>query len=702
MRKVTLKRVKLLNFKSYLDEMVELTGAPGLLYLGGSNQKDLDLGSNGAGKSTLWDAIRWCWYGSIGKKSTISSLVTWGQEKTDVTTFLEVDGVEYSISRSGPPVKSYINGQQVEQLEIDRLLGLSRARFEASVIFGQAQPLFSDRSIPERGELLDEVLGLGIWQNAADAASQKSIELEKAISEEQKELRYIEGQLTALPSKDQIEFRINEWEKSRDAAVESLLKTAQQWELTHEARLSELRAICANWKVQQEARIAELKQQEQKQKDAWLDEVDRISQEVEQETAQLRNPSEANELRAQAQEHADEACKIQGEITTLQNENASTLQELGAKAAEKKALESGKTWWLVDREICPTCLQKVDSRFREEKLKETEAALRKIDQDIEVLKMAEHSRQNLLAVKRAEHKKETEQAVETYSRIQWEEKKQADQQRRIDSLKSRALSILEQVEAPKNEWTVRAAILQNEQNPNLLLLTNLEKETNPNLPVIEAKKLEANPHRAELVRVLAQALALEAQWETKNAEVTKMMDYKASVDYWKHGFKNIRLFFTEKVLAALQIEVGNAISTLGLQGWKVQLSTETETKSGTLKLGVQIQVASPSSNGFVLWESWSGGETQRLRLAIAMGLASLILRASGVVYSFETWDEPSAWLSVEGIEDLLTVLDYRAQALQKRLWLVDHNALTYSGFSEMWQVTKNDSGSHLQKLTSEG
>lgn len=174
---------------------------------------------------------------------------------------------------------------------------------------------------------------------------------------------------------------------------------------------------------------------------------------------------------------------------------------------------------------------------------------------------------------------------------------------------------------------------------------------------------------------------------------------KTAGEYWNHAFKRIRLSLIRNVLASLSVEVNSALSSLGLEGWSITFVNESETKSGTIKLGVQIIVRSPNSTG--VWEGWSGGESQRLRIAIAMGLASMIQRMAGIKYNMEVWDEPSAWLSAEGIEDLLVAFSHRAESQGRQVWVVDHRALTYSGFKEIWSVVKGENGSHIEKVSEE-
>lgn len=165
--------------------------------------------------------------------------------------------------------------------------------------------------------------------------------------------------------------------------------------------------------------------------------------------------------------------------------------------------------------------------------------------------------------------------------------------------------------------------------------------------------------------------------------------------YWKSAFKQVRLFQMKRVLQHLELEIEAAMNSLGLHGWKIELSTETENRSGTFKQGVQIQVRSPKASA--PWESWSGGESQRLTLAIAKGFANMIKRMSGVTYTFEFWDEPSAWLSVEGIEDMIGTLRDRAEQERISLWLVDHRSLG-AAFDETWVVRKNGEGSYVEMV----
>lgn len=208
----------------------------------------------------------------------------------------------------------------------------------------------------------------------------------------------------------------------------------------------------------------------------------------------------------------------------------------------------------------------------------------------------------------------------------------------------------------------------------------------------------ANPHSALIIGQSREAERLKILYKKTQGEARVKRANAQRAEFWKSAFKRIRLMLIQRALTQMEVETESAASALGLPGWKIKFTTETETKSGTTKQGVQVQVFSPLHDG--PWEAWSGGEAQRIRLAISMGIAALIQRMAGVSWTLEVFDEPTTFLSEVGKEDLLDCLQWRAQSNGKVLWIVDHHALQHSGFAEVWQVTKTREGSRMKMIAS--
>jgi len=62
----------------------------------------------------------------------------------------------------------------------------------------------------------------------------------------------------------------------------------------------------------------------------------------------------------------------------------------------------------------------------------------------------------------------------------------------------------------------------------------------------------------------------------------------------------------------------------------------------------------------------------------------------------EVWDEPTAHLSVQGVEDLLDFMYDRAHNDGKQLWLVDHRSLDAGYFDGGVTVAKTEFGSTIE------
>ena len=203
----------------------------------------------------------------------------------------------------------------------------------------------------------------------------------------------------------------------------------------------------------------------------------------------------------------------------------------------------------------------------------------------------------------------------------------------------------------------------------------------------------------ELQRMLEQhditRISIEAAIVAAKQDITANSELLELANYWKQAFKKVKLFVIARLMVQLEVETANAASQLGLEGWDIQFVIESENKSGGLKQGVQV-IVSNADGSKAAASLLSGGENQRIRLAVEMGLSSLIQRLSGAQYGFEIWDEPSSYLSDEGVEDLLDCLRYKAMAEQKAIWLTEHRTPAYN-FTNVWTVIKDASGSQVIK-----
>jgi DNA repair exonuclease SbcCD ATPase subunit len=692
MKTIKPQRVTIKNFRSFSSETVVFPDTNGLKLLSGNNKVDLRLGANGAGKSSFWDAVCWCVTGTSIKGARTSSVISWGQETTEVEFHVFIDETLYKVKRYGPPMKVEINDVIVTQNEVDQLFCLSKLRFLNSVIFGQGVELFPDKDTSERGALLDEVLSLSVWQKATEAASSKQSSLEKVLEQKKTARAFTNGSLNSLATEETLSADIQTWNLERDLRLASLDKQSRDWadEKVRQVTLLESQAI--NWLGKQQEQIIHLTESIAEWKQSKMTEAEDKLQQIEDLETRLA-PLEfeyENFVSNPLQGHIQQMQLLVKEFEKINKEQTAILYKTTYDIA---SCDTAASLWT--QETCPTCFQKIE---HDKKKHELECVGK-------IKKTLEDTRDKAQAVVEVKSKEIIDFNLQIQGCIvtnsQHNGKKQI-LEKEVKSLKDQIRQIEKDASAlvrahDNDPYIKQLAVLENENNPFTKQIVDVKNKKDPYAIQMAAVSIEENPFIKKLERVKEERSRLLTLLVAQETEYKLIESQVIAAEYWKHGFKRIRLYFVQQVLAVLQLEIQSAISALGLTGWSVALATETETKSATIKLGVQIHISSPTAQG--TWDVWSGGETQRLRLAIAMGLASLIHRAAGVRFTFEVWDEPSSWLSSEGIEDLLQSLQYRAEANDKQIWIVDHRALAFSGFKEIWTVVKETTGSKIYKVS---
>lgn len=213
---------------------------------------------------------------------------------------------------------------------------------------------------------------------------------------------------------------------------------------------------------------------------------------------------------------------------------------------------------------------------------------------------------------------------------------------------------------------------------------------------VAAAKASKDPLAAQLKQVRLKLTAAREDLAVAQAAAEKANRFTGIWEGWAKHFKDLRLWIIEEALVELELEVNNSLAGLGLEGWAVKFDVERENSSGGITRGFQVLITNPATDKPVPWAAWCGGEIQRLRIAGAEGLANLVRNRRGITLPLEIWDEPTAHLSEEGIQDLLQHYELRAAA-GRQVWLVDHRSLSFGGFTGVYMVVKDAAGSHFKE-----
>ena len=208
-------------------------------------------------------------------------------------------------------------------------------------------------------------------------------------------------------------------------------------------------------------------------------------------------------------------------------------------------------------------------------------------------------------------------------------------------------------------------------------------------------KEKTNPHQDQLFQLKREQRRLAERDKELRDELQLLTRTIERHKFWIKGFKDIRLMVIEDVLDELALTSNAMLAEVGLVDWQITYAIERETKAGTTQRGLNVSILSPRSRDAVKWESWSGGEGQRLRMVGALALSEVLLDHAGIATDFEVLDEPTRHLSPEGVRDLCDYLATRAEQLGRRTFYIDHLAVESALFASTTTIEKGADGSHV-------
>lgn len=206
-----------------------------------------------------------------------------------------------------------------------------------------------------------------------------------------------------------------------------------------------------------------------------------------------------------------------------------------------------------------------------------------------------------------------------------------------------------------------------------------------------------NPHRAAAATARSRLSALRAEISELEERAKKYEQTAARAKFWAQGFRGIRLSVMDEVLADLQESTAAVLTDLGMSDWEVSYLTERETKSGSTQRALTVSIRAPHSTDAVRWESWSGGEQQRLRLAGAAALSAMLQARAGVHVDFRVLDEPTRGMSAAGVPSLCESLADYAEADGLKIFYVDHMARDSRTFASTVTIARDKSGARVQE-----
>lgn len=223
----------------------------------------------------------------------------------------------------------------------------------------------------------------------------------------------------------------------------------------------------------------------------------------------------------------------------------------------------------------------------------------------------------------------------------------------------------------------------NQKKAQLIALQEQERQTRKAFD-----ETERNPYTAQIQALTKRKRKHEAAMGDLEEDLRSCARELERAKFWPKGFKDVKLHIVEELLQELELATMGLLEEVGLVGWEVKYAIERESRSGKVQRGLAVMVGSPRSKGrLVHWESWSGGESQRLRVVGALALSSVLLNRAGVRPNIEVLDEPTKFMSAGGVSDLCASLSERAEGHNLRIFYCDHQRMDAGASGNVSTIT---------------
>ena len=695
-----IKSIKLTNFLSHTNTVLEFEPTQTIM---------ID-GKSGAGKSSIIEALLWCFY---GKSRTIDrNLIKKGKNNAEVIVILKdtsstSDDTEYRFERSitskgkrtlkvlekKEANKSFVpikaTGAKIIQEYIEKeILHSSYLLFVNSIIYPQSSTeSFVDQTATKRKEIILEIANVSDYKRYYEKAKDevRETEIEKAKNDTTKEnlkerIESATKTSEALPELEKEKIKLTKNFSEIETKLSAMKKEQSKIEAFNDKvrdqklQLSDIDLKLENINLNIETsktKISEMSDENIKKILIGTENIKDNKKELERLTTIKESANSWNVKRLEIEKECpftfiDKSKEINKEIISLMKKNVDYCPEL--------------------KKPCPVILREKNSQIEkcEKQLEENN------EQQEQYLAKFNNYQENINALgNRPEDVNEQYDALETEIKMQEDlivssEKlmiqNKSDKKilenliltREEDKIKTEEerKKIKDKMETPMSDEKISTDIIfcQNDLNS-----VNSElKDNGFKIGLIEVSMKESEEDKKKLKEV-----------DLRDREIKDKIE---SLELLKKAFGNngIKAIVTEYLIPKLEDKINEILSELS--SFKVRLSTEKEGLSeGVVIDGLFIDLY--NENGEILeYNSYSGGERNRITVAIFEGLASL------QKCNFRIFDE-----SIIGLDDettnSFTKIMLQLQKNVAQLICISHLQGVKDIFEEKVEVVKTNGNS---------
>lgn len=639
---ITMKihRLVINNFGSYVGEHSLKLSDRGLVLIEGDNQDEFKMDSNGSGKSQVPDSLDWCLTGVIPRGDHVDSIINDKETtcKVEVEILTEDNNrilvQRERVRKKKTNLKLWLNDQNITALD---------AKETQRLIY---QYLGIDRDILHSTVLFAQT----DLVHYADSTDSKRMEILTSLL-----------QLDTIDDlRDKTKVELQKLNSQQDKLLGSVESTQAQLQL---AKQVDYDYAIEKWELERKGRLDRLNEQ----LIATSNRLNKMaspqaSEDIEQHIKQL----EASLVSEEKDER--KLREINNRIVT-----ASQNIEFGKREIESLQIEIDVINQKLQNEnyVCSACGQKIDKGSL-------------VKEGIE--------KQNALEQKNKIHKIHIES---------------------LDVLNVEYNDEVIRVNEDYQERVNKNIVTRNEIESQKIALTKIQDHTELYFELVNSIKgieaqikqtqSEVNYHLKTKQDAEKQIASMENSLAEYNSRLQSIGTLKGFYTFWVEGFgpKGLKSYILDNKLKELNDSINYWVKLLtGGTIW-VELGSHKTNRSNKVVNSPEVKVCRWNTDGTITtrdYKSWSGGEKQRISLAIDFGLSRIIANRSAHTYDIVFLDEIFKHLDRGGKESVMEMLQVLAKE-KSSVFVVEHDSEFKSLFDNKICVTKKDGRSSIQEFS---
>jgi len=632
------------NIGPYVGEHKFVLDKRGLVMVFGDNQDEFRMNSNGAGKSWLFDALDWCLFGKVPRGDHADSVISDNHNFAKVTVSLLGDKDENIVVSRDRKLKAKTNLYLSVNGDDKTTLDINATQVKIEDVLGLDRNIFHSTVLFSQTDLV----------HYADSTDKQRIDILTQIlglEEIDSLLENTKSEVSALNDRQENvsrELRFVE-EEIQNINILPFDFNIKEFEDNRCKQVSQFKAMISNKKEEHASSFLSV-------------DTNSIRSEINELTSKLKPKVYCGA--STIDERKSLSYKLGADISILVSGLNSLLSE---QADIKKKLAVGGVF------TCRECNQVVS----EDHMK---LELGKVETHIVANRSELDNVSNEKSLVDAEIAFLEEESREELNKI---EKHNLEIQTRIVGLRANLAN------ADKEILRVKA----------------LEREINELASLLKTKEEEVNPWVQQKDRAIGKHTELVCKRVSLHEQLNSIAQLKSYYEFWLKAFgpKGLKSYVLDSKINLLNDYINKWVKLLtGGTIW-VQFGSTKTTRSNKVVNSPDIKICRWNSDGTITernYRSWSGGEKQRISLAIDFGLSMLISSRAKYNYDLIILDEVFKHLDSGGKEAVVELLMELARD-KSSVFVIDHDTEFQSMFENRVVIEKKNGVSHIVEESNE-